>query len=33
MEDKKEKLEGLLIALDNLEETMTRTIDKLRIRV
>ena len=33
MEDKKEKLEGLLIALDNLEETMTRTIDKLRTRV
>ena len=33
MEDKKEKLESLLIALDNLEETMTRTIDKLRTRV
>ena len=33
MEDKKEKLEGLLIALDNLEETMTRAINKLSTRV
>lgn len=33
MEDKKEKLEGLLIALDNLKETMTRAIDELSTRV
>ena len=33
MEDKKEKLEGLLITLDNLEETMTRAINKLSTRV
>ena len=33
MEDKKEKLEGLLIALDNIEETMTRAINKLSTRV
>lgn len=33
MEDKKEKLEGLLIALDNLKETMTRAIDVLSTRV
>lgn len=33
MEDKKEKLEGLLIALDNLKETMTRAIDELGSRV
>lgn len=33
MEDKKEKLEGLLIALDNLRETMTSAIDELSTRV
>lgn len=33
MEDKKEKLEGLLIALDNLKETMTHAIDELSTRV
>lgn len=33
MEDKKEKLEGLLIALDNLKETMTRAIGELSSRV
>lgn len=33
MENKKEKLEGLLIALDNLKETMTHTIDELSTRV
>ena len=33
MKDKKEELEGLLIALDNLRETMTRDIDELSTRV
>lgn len=33
MENKKEKLEGLLIALDNLKETMTRAIGELSNRV
>lgn len=33
MEDKKEKLEGLLIALDNLKETMTHAFDVLSSRV
>lgn len=33
MEDKKEKLEGLLIALDNLKETTTSAIDELSTRV
>lgn len=33
MEEKKEKLEGLLIALDNLKETMARAIDELSTRV
>lgn len=33
MEEKKEKLEGLLIALDNLKETMTRAIGELSSRV
>ena len=33
MKDKKEELEGLLIALDNLKETMTHDIDELSTRV
>ena len=33
MKDKKEELESLLIALDNLKETMTRDIDELSTRV
>ena len=33
MEDKKKKLEDLLIALDNLKETMTHAIDVLSSRV
>lgn len=33
MEDKKEELEGLLIALDNLKETMTHDIDELSTKV
>ena len=33
MKDKKEELEGLLIALDNLRETTTRAIDELSTRV
>lgn len=33
MEDKKEKLEGLLIALDNLKETMTHAFNVLSNRV
>ena len=33
MKDKKEELEGLLIALDNLKETTTSAIDELSTRV